>query len=336
LARLRLRLRAFGLAEAAESNRLRPVLGDLKLARFGLSEAAFARLAARVDTIIHAGAHVNFIYPYEVLRSTNVDGTREVLRLAQCARLKPVHYVSTVGVFGGRGPGLYFEDDQFTEGLCAPGAYSQSKWIAERLVMEARQRGIPASIYRLGTITGHSITGASNDGDFLSRLICGCISLGLAPDAVFSEDMTPVDYVAAAIVKIAIRSDVTPRTYHLVNRDRFRWREMIDWIAEFGYPLQIVSPGEWLEAVQANRETARALEPLLPLLTQFEAEANVGRTDDDPTVTMQFDCHNVEASLSLTSISCPRLDAALVRRYLDYFARRTLIQPRQWPPRSRS
>lgn len=329
LERLRARLRSFGLMDAAESSRLRPVVGDLAQPRFGLSEGGFDDLAESVDAIIHVGAHVNFIYPYEVLRTTNVNGTREVLRLAQQARLKPVHHISTIGVFGGRGPGLYFEDDPFNEGMSARGAYSQSKWVAERLVLQARERGIPASIYRLGTITGHSAFGTSNAGDFLSRLIRGCISLGLAPDVAFNEDMTPVDYVAAAIVELALGGDAAPRNYHLVNSDRFSWSEMMGWIAEFGYPLRIVSPAEWIEAVRADadRETANAVEPLLPLLAGFAEEAEVGRTIDDPANQMHFDCRNVEAGLAGTSLSCPRLDADLVRTYLDYFVKHALVPP---------
>jgi amino acid adenylation domain-containing protein/thioester reductase-like protein len=329
LNRLRARLRSFGLVDAAESSRLRSITGDLARPRFGLTEEAFDNLAERVDAIMHAGAHVNFIYPYEALRPTNVDGTREVLRLAQRARLKPVHYISTIGVFGGRGAGLYFEDDPFSEGVRARGAYSQSKWVAERLVLQARERGIPASIYRLGTVTGHSTLGTSNAGDFLSRLIRGCISLGLAPDVSFSEDMTPVDYVAAAMVRLALRGDAAPQNYHLVGGDRFRWSEMVGWIAEFGYPLRSVSPPKWLEAVRADadRETANALEPLLPLLAAFAEEAETGRAVDNPTGQMHFDCRNVAAVLDGTSLSCPRLDADLVHTYLDYFVKHDLIPP---------
>jgi thioester reductase-like protein len=327
LDRLRARLRSFGLVDAAESSRLRPITGDLARPWFGLTEKAFDNLAESVDAIMHVGAHVNFIYPYEVLRSTNVDGTREVLRLAQQARLKPVHHISTIGVFGGRGPGLYFEDDPFTEAMCVPGSYSQSKWVAERLVAQARERGILASIYRLGTVTGHSVTGTSNPGDFLSRLLRGCISLGLAPDVTFKQDMTPIDYVAAAIVQIAFRGNGTPCTYHLVNRDRFCWSELVGWIGELGFPLKVVTPAAWIEAVRAtaNGKTGNAIEPLLPLLANFAEEMTPAQETAHVQNGMHFDCANVEAALAGTSLACPRLDVALLRTYLNYSATAGLL-----------
>ena len=40
------------------------------------------------------------------------------------------------------------------------GGYTQSKWVAERLVLKARALGLPARVYRPGIITGHSQTGA--------------------------------------------------------------------------------------------------------------------------------------------------------------------------------
>jgi len=58
--------------------------------------------------------------------------------------------------------------------------YAQSKWVAEKLMMTARSRGIPVCIYRLGMITGHSQTGVSQTDDMMCRMIKGFIELGCA------------------------------------------------------------------------------------------------------------------------------------------------------------
>jgi len=41
----------------------------------------------------HAGAGVNWRYPYEALRPADVAGTEEILRLAARHRTVPVHYI---------------------------------------------------------------------------------------------------------------------------------------------------------------------------------------------------------------------------------------------------
>ena len=322
--RLRARLRKFGLTAAARSPRLEAVVGDLSRSRFGLSEESFDRLAAQVDAVVHNGALVNFIYPYEALRPTNVDGTREILRLATRVRLKPVHYISTVGVFGGRGDGLYLEDDPFTDGVQASGAYSQSKWVAERLVAEARARGVPASIFRLGTVTGHSKLGSSNESDFLSRLIRGCVHMGVAPEVSFSQDMTPVDYVARAVVHLAFHAGTGPRNFHLISRDRFGWPELVAWMSKSGHPMRLAPFAEWVEAVRADldRPSGNALAPLLPMLSSLAADLSQTPPPlDGPVKEMRFDCRNVEAGLAGISLRCPPLDADLLRTYFGYYER---------------
>ena len=85
------------------ADRVVPLAGDLAEPRLGLSDKAFRDLARGVDVIYHAGALVNFIYPYQELRAANVAGTREVIRLAGLYRGIPVHYVSTTAVLAGLG-----------------------------------------------------------------------------------------------------------------------------------------------------------------------------------------------------------------------------------------
>lgn len=55
---------------------------------------------------------------------------------------------------------------------------AQSKWIAELIVLEARNRGVPVTIFRPGYVTGDSKTGVMNTDDYLVRLLKGCIQLG--------------------------------------------------------------------------------------------------------------------------------------------------------------
>ena len=73
------------------------VFGDLSLPRLGLKD--FGRLQD-VDAVIHCSAVVNWALPYEKLRSVNVAGTMEVVRL--CAeRGIALNYISTISVSHG-------------------------------------------------------------------------------------------------------------------------------------------------------------------------------------------------------------------------------------------
>ncbi|MGC1396002.1 MAG: thioester reductase domain-containing protein, partial [Coleofasciculaceae cyanobacterium] len=170
--KLRKNLKLYLLPDLTLDKRVVIVLGDLGQPRFGLSEQQFSELATSVDLIYHNGAFVNLIYPYSALRSVNVLGTQEILKLASQIKVKPVHFISTLDVFQTpfyAGLKAILEDDDLTnvEGLAD--GYAQTKWVGEKLVMAANARGIPASIYRPGMITGHSQTGASQTNDLIGR-----------------------------------------------------------------------------------------------------------------------------------------------------------------------
>ncbi|HET7480605.1 MAG TPA: amino acid adenylation domain-containing protein [Rubrobacteraceae bacterium] len=248
---IRANLRDYGLDGAARSERVVAVPGDLGEPLLGIDERDFDALARETDVVIHAGAVVNLVYPYSVLKAANVGGTREVLRLACRHRVKPVHYVSTNGIFpSGRG---LCEEDADLDALAGgrEDGYGQSKWVAERLVREAAERGVPVSVYRPGNISGHSASGSSNPRDLLGAVVVESLRLGAAPEVEgWRMEMTPVDFVAAAILHIASDSEAVDGNYHLANPDPIHASEFFDRLEELGYPLERLPYPEWLDAVK--------------------------------------------------------------------------------------
>jgi thioester reductase-like protein len=97
--RIRGSLEAYALWDEERSSRIFPVAGDLSEPLLGLGAERFEELAHEIEAIYHNGASVNWVYPYDALKPTNVLGTQEVLRLASRHKTKPVHLVSTLGVF---------------------------------------------------------------------------------------------------------------------------------------------------------------------------------------------------------------------------------------------
>src|SRR5262249_26356774 len=159
--------------------RIRPVLGDLTLPLFGLDAPAFGELAGKLDAIYHCGAVVKWTYPFEALRPANVAGTQEVLRLACRGGAIPVHFVSTVGVCSSADyqGDTVSEREELERSGALPVGYAQTKWVAERMVRTAGERGLPVSVYR-PNIGPHSRTGAFNWHDHICLMLKGCIQLG--------------------------------------------------------------------------------------------------------------------------------------------------------------
>ncbi|EDN06222.1 hypothetical protein HCAG_02825 [Histoplasma mississippiense (nom. inval.)] len=240
VARIRRNLLDLGLWRDSIMERVEILPGNLSRKRFGLSPEAFEKLAAHVHVIIHAAATVNLVYPYAALRGANVGGTREILRLA-CHSGATVQYVSTNGVLP---PSLKcWPEDAMLDVSKVPqrllDSYGQTKWVAEQLVLEAGRRGLPVAIYRAGTISGHSTTGAGNAWDLLSALVVKSIHLGYAPDVEgWRAEMTPVDFVSKAIVHLSNQIHTNRLLFHLGDTDPVDTRSIFENLKDLDYPTQ--------------------------------------------------------------------------------------------------
>ncbi|PTB75646.1 NAD(P)-binding protein [Trichoderma longibrachiatum ATCC 18648] len=247
-ARIRKNLIDLGLWSDAMLDRMEIVPGNLARSRLGLSPEAFEELASRAQVIVHAAATVNLVYPYAALRSANVGGTREILRLASRGGAT-VHHISTNGVLPPSREG--WPEDAMIDFDDVPtklqDGYGQTKWVAEKLVVEASRRGIPAKIYRPGTISGHSVTGAANTYDLLNALIIESLQLGQAPDVPdWIVEMTPVDVVTRAIVALADHTDGQQLVYHLGDSKPIPSAALFDSLAELGYETGRLPWDEWV------------------------------------------------------------------------------------------
>lgn len=163
--------------------------------------------------VYHNGALVNFTYQYSDLKAANVLGTQEILRLASQIKVKPVHFISSVAVFSSdayAGNNLIREQDSIEHGEFVYGGYAQSKWVAEKVVMNAAAAGFPVRIYRPGMIAGDSQTGACKSEELIYRMLQGLAQLGLAPQWETTLELSPVDYISNAIVHLSRQPNLPP------------------------------------------------------------------------------------------------------------------------------
>ena len=317
--RIRSNLKLYQLWNESLEPRIMPVLGDLSRPYLGLSTNQFEMISHRADTIYHCGYWVNFIYPYHMLKATNVLGTQEVLRLAGHKKLKPVHFISTVSVFSGYPAGSHIrEDDDLEHSVGLPGGYIKSKWAAEKIIKLAHSRGIPACIYRLGLVGGHSQTGISNAKDLMWSMVKGCIQLGSAPALDMMVDLAPVDYVSEAIIHLSRCEGALGKSFHLFNPHTVSWKDFVDIIRSLGYSLRQVPFDEWRATLISVVEDSpdNALAPFAPL---FQEQVS-GERIFAPEHELQFDQSSAISGLADTSIVCPPIDE-LLATYLTWFIR---------------
>ena len=315
-------LQQYGIWQDHYSGRIIPIIGDLAQPHLGISAEQFENLAANIDTIYHSAALLNYVYPYSALKTANVLGTQEVLRLACQTKVKPLHYVSSVAVFESTAYAgkLVKEDDDFHdwEGIFL--GYSQTKWVAEKLVKIAGSRGLPITIHRPPLISGDSQTGICNTHDFINLMIKGCLQMGSFPDVDYMLDMSPVDYVSKSVVYLSRQETSVGKAFHLQHPQPASLKSLVDWVRSFGFSLKMIPYEEW-QAELINNVTSQdnPLYTLRPFLLERWSDEQI----TIPDLYLQarrpiISCEETLEALKESSIVCPPIDSQLLMTYTSY------------------
>lgn len=323
--RIEANLRSYDLSCAGLQERVAPVPGDLEKPGLGLDPDQWNALGDRVHAIYHVAAQVNLAYAYRELKPANVEGTREIIRLAASRCLKPLHYLSSYAVFDsmqnvGR---VFSEDDEPVGHEQLSTGYAESKWVAEKMVRHAHAAGVPAAIYRVGWVIGESRTGAWKASDFIPRLLKVAVEARTCCDfGTFT--MTPVDYVARALVHLASRPDSLGQVFHLSNGTRYASRSLFEWVRAQGYELREVPLDAWQSQLSGSSQEL-SLTPLLLFLREGGGGlSGLARwLSHEPNV----DVARTRSLLEPSGIVCPELDAAGMAVYVS-----RLVAKGQLPP----
>lgn len=238
-------------------SRVSVAVGDLSKKWLGLGKPEttsppqqFLEIAESVDAVVHNGAFVHWVYPYEKLKAANVGGTLEALKICTTGKyIKPFYFVSSTSVLDTphytelKTSSVLESDDLEGSRVGLKSGYGQSKWVSEKLLMMASKRNIPVSIIRPGYILGSTQSGVTNADDFLWRLMKGCIEIGSLPIIHNTVNACPVDYVADSCVNVMAKShqSVEKLVYHVWNNQHVRFVDFFQALVNFGFEKTVSS-----------------------------------------------------------------------------------------------
>ncbi|KAH9939847.1 alpha-aminoadipate reductase Lys1p [Amylocystis lapponica] len=323
--------------EWVREGRLEVVRGDLDQELFGLGRPAWERIAGEVDAVIHNGALVHWVYPYERLRSANVLGTLTALELAATGAPKLFVFVSSTSAIdtehyvklsdslahdpSGLG-GVPESDDLEGARTALKTGYGQSKWVSEKLLFEAGRRGLRGHILRPGYVVGDSQSAVTNTDDFLWRMVKGCVQLGLVPDINNTVNMVPVDHVARCTSLAALEPLPGPLcVLHVAAHPRPTFNAFLGALARYGFGTGRCEYLVWRRQLERHVMEAQdnALFPLLHFVLDDLPTSTKAPELGDANMRALLAPHRAETSASV--------DDALVGRYLAWLVDAEFLPP---------
>ena len=207
------------------TDRIVVMAADIGKTKLGLDTIPYERLVSEVDSIIHCAALVKYYGHEAEFYQANVQPTKHLLELSSLTRHRDFHYISTVGVLlnghvENQDYWIFTEEDDLDNLIRGNHPYLRSKDIAERLVQQYQKKGVSANIYRVGNQAMHSASHHIQENfeeNIFFAHIQAMLKFKIIPQEIANMEVSPVDYTAAAIVKLFDKQQLSNQTHHVFN-----------------------------------------------------------------------------------------------------------------------
>ncbi|MGB5486514.1 MAG: SDR family oxidoreductase [Lysobacterales bacterium] len=312
----------------SDAKRVVPITGDLTRPMLGVPAKKRRELEGKIDHVFHLAAVYDLMADAESQVRVNVDGTQNVVRLADDIKAKRFHHMSSIAAAG-----LYagiFREDMFEEAQGLDNPYFRTKHDSESVVR--RECKMPWRIYRPGIVVGHSETGVIDkiDGPYyffkliqkMRKMLPSWMpTLGLEGGRI---NIVPVDYVVNATIYIAHKARLDGKCFHLTDPKPKRIGEVLNLFARAAHAPQMTMriDARIFNYIPATITAGLRMLPPVRRITRHVMK-DLGLPPDMmkfvnyPT---KFDNRETEKALKGSGIMVPRLDDYAWRLW-DYWER---------------
>lgn len=288
------------LSETFKS-RIIVVRGDISLNQFGLSDDLYEDLGQKVQTILHCGALVKHYGNYSEFEKINVQGTQEVINF--CLKFnKKLNHISTISISGDfladqfQNKTVFSEEGFYIGQDYKVNVYIRSKFEAENLIFKAEMKGLEATIFRVGVVTGRYLDGKFQhniEQNAFYRRIKSLVSLRVIPESFLDQsiEFTPVDFCARGIVNIVKVNQTPGLVFHMFNHQKIRAIELVSFLRELNIPVQTLTNLDFDAYITRLSQTKEGKEKLSGLVTDLSINKRLNYNNAvivDSTFTINY------------------------------------------------
>lgn len=320
--RIQENLDKYSLWKESYRSRIIPVLGDLTKPHLGIDIEIYNELSKCIDTIYHCAAYVNHLLNYHSLKAINVDGTLSIIEFAGNAKIKSIHFISTIAVYYHVENNALLPVDKSEEALqCGNkiyNGYGQTKWVSEHHLLQAHEKGIPITIFRCGQATGCTKNGFGIAEDMFHSFLKIFSEVKAIPNWADSVmDILPIDHISEVIFAVSQQSECNGKIYNLTNLNPIPTQEYFAYLKKKNPSLPEVSFEEWaeccLEYVSNLPESPRR-----SILISFFKKLDSGyRTFDAYFHKMNMGHNKMKKVLQKTSVQPPKINEHVWEKYMS-------------------
>jgi len=238
-----------------------------------------------IDTVINCAANVKHFAAGTQIEDVNIGG---VVNGVDFARKKDCKYIqiSTTSVAGESVDNVPPLDTVFDErtlyvGQLLDNKYLSSKFLAERVVLEAVSKGLNAKIMRMGNLMARQSDSEFQinfeTNAFIKRLRAYA-AIGEIPYPVLESqvELTPIDMAARAILLLA-QSPPECSVFHVYNSHQIYIGDIVEGMKKVGLPISGAEDDQFSESFAQAREDEEKQDAISGLVTAMGMGKGEGR-----------------------------------------------------------
>lgn len=294
-------------------NRIQLIEGDITDAAKveSLKQYDFAR-------VINCAACVKHFSADDTLEQVNYQGVLHLIRLCEKTGRELIQ-ISTVSIAGENVGGKFPQEKKLYEselyfGQSLSNKYIDTKFRAEKAVLEAAAQGMKGKVIRVGNLMSRI-----SDGEFqinsvtngFMRTLRGYVALGRFPVSMLDmpTEFSPIDATAEAIVKLsAVQGEFT--VFHAYSSYFIQMADVIEQMNESGILVETVSDEDFNQALFAALEDEENNELISGLIAYASSDA------DHSTVYIDADNSFTTKALYRLGFKWPMPDSVYLKNAL--------------------
>lgn len=263
--------------------------GDITKGFLGLPEPDYQMLRQKVDTVIHSAALVKHYGDDQEFQRVNVLGVHNILKFS---KNKYLTHISTISVAGDytdqKRQDLRFDETSLDMGQkFDDNYYVQTKYEAEKVVLEQMRDGMDGTIIRVGNLTGRYSDGVFQPNIYENKfyqILKSIIEVGFVPDSMAETkiELTPVDLCAKAIVKLIMMEESAGNTFHVFNQNKIKVKDFLQRLHVLGYKTELIEARLFEKRIQKMIKKNEDLDSLLGIVPDLKD----GKLNYSSTVTI--------------------------------------------------
>ena len=272
----------------------------------------------KIDTVINSAACVKHFAADDTIERINVGGVENLIKVAKAhgARLVQVSTLSVAGEnIDGKFP-LSFRmgENRLFFGQDISNKYVNSKFKAEKAIIDAIGEGLDAKMLRAGNLMGRQ-----SDGEFQINSITNAFikslraykALGYFPVSACDTtvDFSPIDKVAEAMVLLAQTQDKFT-VFHVANSHEVQMGDVIEEMNRSGFEIKVVPDevfAEKLSEFMRDNENSMLVSSLLTYSSSDHHVHTFVKSDNSFTIK----------ALYRLGFKWPITDGAYLERIID-------------------